>query len=76
MRARRLKDEMENLPGLHFDAVARRVGHFLNGAGSVDDYELELHLSKPKTIGVADLEDGEERILGINFTSTIGMTRQ
>jgi len=54
-----LRDEIDKYPVLYSEAVVRRVNHFLNGTGSVDDYELDLHLSKRNTIGIADLEDGE-----------------
>ncbi|KAK5651799.1 hypothetical protein OQA88_11666 [Cercophora sp. LCS_1] len=53
----KLRDEIDKYPGLYSDAVERRVHHFLRGTGTVDDYELDLHLSKRNTIGIWDLGD-------------------
>ncbi|KAK1749429.1 hypothetical protein QBC47DRAFT_395871 [Echria macrotheca] len=52
-----LRDEIDRYPGLYSSAVERRIDHFLGGHRSLDDYELDLHLSKRNTIGIADLED-------------------
>lgn len=48
----KLREDIGRYPVLYSKAVERRVDHFLNGTGSLDEYELDLHLSKRNTIGV------------------------